>query len=275
MCPSQNNVTLYFSLPDNVGNETLTDHISVVDVMVYNTDGTHVLTKHVDQSALAVFQGVNFFLPAGTYHLECWGNVLEKTKYNNLETYSSSAVTYSMIDADNKVGQSDRVYHAGSLTLTIPPNEEWEGTVLFHPDHRLLEVYIKGYDEDEDVPPNVECTGLPSGLLLQGAALPTSYSTVSSSSATGIATVQGQQYAVAQFLMFRFEMDNSIAINIINPVTGETVVCISLREAMQKNVTTDTIIVRIVIEFNKSVGVTVTIPDWNSDDVGFDFRIDY
>jgi hypothetical protein len=273
-CFPRENVTLLFSLPDRDGNETFIHHISTVDVIVYNSNREHLLTRHVNQEELATFQGVHLLLNPGVYHLICWGNAHDNTKYNGIGSVPDPTVTYAVINADNSVGNSDPVYSTGVIA-TIPEREAWQGTAVFGAAHRQVEIYIKGYYEGGHTLPHVELTNLPAGLcLFDMAQLPDRNTVAGSRDATRSIMVQGQHYATAYFRTFLFETNNSITINIISPVTNQSVFDISLREAMALGAHSDPITIRIVIEF-KSTGVTVTIPDWSSEDVGFGFGHGY
>jgi hypothetical protein len=273
VCFPRENVTLLFSLPDAAGNETFANNISAVDVMVYNSAGTYVLTRHVNKDDIAGFQGVRLLLEPGVYHLICWGNAINNTKYNGVENAAVPTVTYAVINAGNTVDNSDPLYSAGTAAV-IPENKNWQDTAIFTTAHRQIEIYVKGYNENGNTLPNVELTNLPAGLCLSDMTRLPDRSVVDSRKATQSVTVQGQYYAAAHFRTFLFEANNSITINIISPITNKPVFDISLNEAMAQGVNTDPIVIRIVIEF-KSTGVTVTLPNWKLEDVGFGFGHGY
>jgi len=285
LCFPKENVTLLFSLPDGAGNDIFAGNISAVDVIIYDAAGTYIMTQHVDKEALAKFQGVRMQLKPGAYYLICWGNAHDNTKYNGIENLSVPTVTYSVINTGNTVGNIDPLYYAGSIAtraanlpgacyVTIPETGGWQGTAIFTAAHRQIEIYVKGYNETGNTLPNVELTNLPAGLCLSNMAQLSDRSIVGSRRATQSVTVQGQQYAAAHFRTFPFEDNNSITINIISPITNKPIFDVTLREAMAQGINSDPIVIRIVIEF-KSTGVTVTIPKWNSEDIGFGFGHGY
>ena len=286
-CLPRHNVALLFSLPDSTGNETFARHISAVDVMVYDASGIYVQTIHVDKNALDRFQGVQLILPAGIYYLICWGNAFDNTRYNSIETPSISTVTYAAINGGNTAGQSDSLYYSGTIAtratgglpeacvVTVPEKGEWQGTAIFRPACHQLEVYVKGYNENGNTLPHVKLNGLPAGLCLSDMAPLPDRTTVGSSSPTQTVTVLGQKYAAAKFRTFRLEPDSPVTIHITSPVTGETIFSVPLSKVMeQQSMKPYTIVICVVIEF-KSTGVTVAIPNWNSDDIGFGFGWDY
>ena len=273
VCLPKENITLLFSLPDNEGNETFAKHISTVDVMVFNTAGAHVLTHRVEKEALLRFQGVHLLLAPGAYRLICWGNALDNTKYNGIESASVPTVSYAVIHSGNTVDNSDPLFYAGVIT-TVPEHEGWQGVATFSTAHRYIEVYIKGYQENSNTLPAVHLNHLPAGLCLSDMAPIPDHHAVVSHKATKNVVIEGQHYAAATFRTFLFELDNSITINIINPITNKSVFDLMLYDAIEQSLHSHTVTIRIMLEF-KSTGVTVTIPHWSSDDVGFGYGHGY
>ena len=284
MCP-KHNVTLYFSLLNVDGHDIFNNHISAVDILIYSVSGTFIQREHVGQNELDRFQGARLLLPAGVYYLICWGNVHNNTQYNGIETQNIPTITYAVIDGNNSAGPCDPLYYSSAITtratelpeaslLTVPEQGEWQGTAFFRAAHHQIEVYIKGYDQKENRLPQVEFTALPAGVCLSNMAPLPDRSVVKSNNATQIVTMQGEPYAATRFFTFRFEPNNLITINIINPSTGEIVYSLPLSEVMEMHPSPHTIIIRMVIEF-KNTCVVVTFPDWSLDDIGFGFGWDY
>ena len=284
MCPKPN-VTLYFRLPNNDGQDIFNNQISAVDILIYSASGVFIQREHVGQNELDRFQGIQFLLPAGVYYLMCWGNVHNNTQYNGIETQNIPTITYAGVDANNSAGPCDPLYYSGAITtratglseaslITVPEQGEWQGTALFRAAHHQIEVYVKGYEQKENKLPQVEFASLPAGVCLSNMAPLPDHSVVKSRNTTQMVTMQGELYAATRFCTFRFEPNNLITINIINPSTGEVIYSLPLREVMELSPSPHTIVIRVVIEF-KSAGVVVTLPDWSLDDIGFGFGWDY
>jgi hypothetical protein len=205
--------------------------------------------------------------------LVCWGNGLSNTKYAAVGSSTTSFVTYATINTGNTVVNCDPLYSAISVA-SVPEKRTWNGTASFLTAHRQIEIYIKGCSRDGNTLPLVELANLPPALRLFDMALLSNQNTVENRTPTRNVTVQGEYYAAAIFRTFLFEANNLITINIINPVTNQLDFDVLLREVVLQSQNLNSNPIRIVIEF-KSTGVTITVPNWNSEDVGFGFGHGY
>lgn len=289
MCrPEGNNVKLNFRLPDGNGGCTFLNDITEVHTAVYDAGGVLVKQLRSTETEHAVFKGVYMNLAPGTYKVICWANSNGNTCLNRPEhcyTDSNATIGYSSASG-NRVGDCDPVYYGPNSVVTRTGNDRGEyvltvggdgheGTVDFRYAHRIVEIYVKGYEENGVTTPPVELSGLPSGLSFLGMAPLTPENPVTSTMDSRVVTVreEGQDvhYSLARFRVFYFKAsDRSIGIDVLSPSNGRNVFHTTLNEWIDagRDDPAQTQTLRLVIEF-KGITTEVRVPGWNSDDIGW------
>ncbi|MCC8061620.1 MAG: FimB/Mfa2 family fimbrial subunit [Rikenellaceae bacterium] len=291
-CPPEEkpyNVSIAYSLPDGNGGCTFLRDISTVTTAVYDASGALVQTLVTTEADHALFKGVRTTLAPGTYRIISWGNSGTNTQLSNIDacyTDGNSYVSYRTVNA-GRVGNGDALYYGPNTVRTRAGNEDgefvitvgdngYEGTINFRPAHRVIEVYVKGYDENGSATPGIELTGLPQGLTFKGmgrlqgsdlvtAQLPSQMVTVNEGGISG-------QYALARFHVFYLRAgDYDIGVHVLDPVSGAEVFAAKLNEYIDaaSDDPDSAVTIRLVIEFGSGT-VEVSVPDWNSDDVKWD-----
>lgn len=282
-CPDENNVSIAYRLPDKNGVCTFMQDVATVTTAVYDELGALVATAVTTDADHALFQGVKMKLDEGTYRLISWANSGSNTLLNNVEEcYANPAqahISYRSINA-GRTGNGDPVYYGpntvqtrtgnaqGEFVITIG-SDGYEGTIDFRHAHRVIEIYVKGFDENGSTTPDVELTGLPDGLTFLGMGELTAGSPVASEIPSEPVTVEGAGYALARFKVFYFKAsDYDIGIGVLNPVTGTSVYGTRLNDHIDAEDDNPSIemTIRIVIEF-KNGEITVSVPGWDSNDV--------
>ena len=285
ICPpiEEANVTLHFSLLGKEKREGFTDNISAVDVLIYDERGAFQDSINVSQQELREFQGTHLTLPAGEYRLVCWGNSGEHVEMKGVRTEQTPTITHSKVD-ENRVGNANRVFYAGNikeittrasdipdaLRLVVPEEGNREAEAHFRHAHRRLTVCVQGFTHDlQPAHPEVALHGLPLGLnLLTMEQLPDA-TEVSNHQMTKEQVILGEKYSCSTFDVFWFDTDNSIEINIYDPISGELVFTVPLNDAIKGTLDDDLIEISLVIRF-KGGEVEIEIPNWGSSDVGWE-----
>jgi hypothetical protein len=276
-CPPPYNVFLPFTLPG----EELLDRVSSVEVLLFDSTGHYLRAERVERAALEAWQGARLRLPPGRYRACCWANRSEHTRYDALELAGEGTLRHAAITG-GRAGDADPLYRSpgiaaatraplagnervvdGLLTLEVPPDGIIEVPAPFYPSHRVIETLVVGFDGGHSLP-EVEITGLPSGLSLctghrAGATVNIPASVSSLKSTTPAPDEEG---GLATFTTFLFPLDDpGITIRVINPPSGEEVFSVSLASLVDPAIPATTVTIRIKIVFRDGT-VTVTLLGW-------------
>ncbi len=283
-CPPDYNVSIAYRLPDGNGGCTFLRDISTVATAVYDASGKLITTAETTGEDHAVFQGVRLKLDPGVYRIVSWANSGVNTELKNHESCyggGNAYVTYGSISA-GRTGNGDALYYApnsvnttrsgnaqGEFVITVDPKTGYEGTLDFRHAHRIVEVYVKGFEESGSTTPDIELTGLPQGLTFLGMGELAGTGPVTAEIGSEMMEMNGSQYSLARFKVFYLNAaDCNIGINVLNPVTKGNVFGTYLCDHVDvANDKPDTVVtIRIIIEFLNG-SVTVKIPGWNSGEV--------
>lgn len=270
-CPPEFNTELTFSYTGDEGNPALFAQVfNQVTLFVFNaTDGQLIAenTQVIDKASLTAFQGARLSLDAGKYTIICWGNATnENTEFAQNQTLATGRVHHPNYSKGTAIPTNDHLYY-GEYNITVTTAGKVSGEIPFKGAHINMEVFVSGFSTQGNAAsqPIIECHNLmPQYDLKMNATQPfgtTYYPTV------GYDTENKVDAALFQTL--RFGDDNTIRIVVKNKA-GETKHTVNLKEYMLTNTikvdNKNEATVRILIEFS-DLGVTVTVPKWNDNDV--------
>ncbi len=282
-CPEvvvDNNVRFDFGMADKTID--FEDHISSVDVGIFDGAGNHLRTERLESSDIAAHQGAVFTLPSGSYRFVFWANVGENTQIDGLDG-ALPRVVYSDVRGSDilMVGDGDKLFYAPSSALTrghraptmdfyslvLPVGGTHKDVIYFTHAHRSLEIFVKGLSDSQ---PFFEIEGLPIGSQHFGMQALPNTKVVASQAAVPVEK-DGEHYLAANFDTFYFDDMDGIEIVIRNG-EGRELYRTSLADAVaESHSDPDEIVIELVLGFIDG-SVEITIPDWSSGDTGIDFE---
>lgn len=139
-CPSDNNLTLsffYLNFPQ---------HINRVTVGIYDSGSQLVEYRQIEKKELAILQGMQLNLPAGSYTAVCWGNAFEHTQINGFEIGNllrEKETAHPGYFSSSDIPTNDALYY-GIHAFTVNTQTTTHETVSFTPAHIRLVVQLKG-----------------------------------------------------------------------------------------------------------------------------------
>lgn len=286
-CVPTGNVTVLFRYPDAEGADRFMEMHESVVIAVFDENNQRVHVRSIGKSALESFQGDKFNLPAGSYRIVCWGNVLGRSQLSPLTKKGVLfEESYLTLETSNPKQSSDPVMYAPRAAafsrgleagdvfrlIVSADGEEVEETIDFFCAHTEIRVYAHGLSTiagEGDTAPNVTITELPSGydfkMNVRGGTEGYTKTTAF------IGTANGPQ-ARAQFYTGNFEENDPVTVKLISGVDGSLLAEVYLPEYLQeKQIDFSELLERVitvVFEFRegKDVGVTVSFSGWKGED---------
>lgn len=262
-CPY--NAILTFRYNNDQERDIFAEKIDNVTVFIFSTDGRFITSKVISKPELMENQSTSLDLISGDYHFVCWGNAGENTKFTNTADLLSARLQHPNMITRGNIPTNDHLYF-GTCDLSIPDNDILSAEVCFSSAHINLEVYVKGTTGLPDVLPQVEVHNLKPQYDFTMSPLgdETTYYPVS-------VYDEERHVAATRLQTLRFDDDNPIIIEIKDPQgSGNNIARVDLKEFMAKNKIHVTGIqeatVEILLEFEK-LGVTVTVPNWESEEI--------
>ncbi|WP_101690334.1 FimB/Mfa2 family fimbrial subunit [Dysgonomonas massiliensis] len=266
-CPPDNNLTLLFQYPN------FPDHISRVNVAIYDENDVLVEIRQVEKSELDILQGIRLNLSEGAYKAVCWGNAFDNTQ---IEGFTSG----SMLDLHEvahpgyfvpaRIPTNDALYY-GIHTFTIIKNTETTETVDFTPAHISLVIQIEGLQSlTEGAPiadlPYIKVNNLAPAYdykMVTHGDLTTYYPTM--------ALLSDKKLGESQLDVLRFREKNPITIDVIeNNTTNKILHTVKLQDFIAANDIKiedgKEVVIPILISFFGEVSVTI-IEDWKEQPV--------
>lgn len=234
------NVTLIFSLPDAEGKESLREHIEQIDLILFRNEVFHSQDR-IPVSSLDESRSLIMELEPGTYQAVAWGNLKGNLRMSELYDRMSpeiGTVTFYSIETGDPLyyaaapalGLSRMINPDNQLyTFTVPQSGSVTQTLIFKHAHKVVDVYVKGYSVD-GLLPVIEVEGDYDGYDFYMNHRSEHLVTLRQDSQL-TQTTEGE-LAHASFYTSRLYEDNTVAIHIINPVTGTTVYTVTINEAV-------------------------------------------
>ncbi|WP_273496344.1 FimB/Mfa2 family fimbrial subunit [Rikenella microfusus] len=233
--------------------------------------GELVVQRPVSASEITSGHGISFILPAGNYHVVCWGN---------MDEYSRPVLTdggpdrcrlqHAAMTGAGRIETFDPLYHAAGR-FALADKTTTSHRLDFHSAHIGLDFYIRGFGERYPVAgdPELRLTGIETGYDFAKNASRTPgavcYPVVKRDAAPGVHT--------AQLNVLRFDEDTPMEIGIRIP-GGEEVFHLRMAELLTQDgdatrrtpsVSLDREELRIPISVDftgNRVDVAIEIPDW-------------
>ena len=277
-CPPELNAYLTFSYRGDTDDPTMfRKMIDRVSLYVFDrASGQHILTKTIEKADLQLFEGTQLYLPEGSYRIVSWANVADDTEILVNGMLSKGRVHAPAYNSQERIATNDHLYY-GELDITVPATvaqpgnsvEKIAGNIPYRSAHINVEIYVKsfGYRDQPTTYPIVEMSGLmPQYDMEMNAAQPfdaTYYPTV-------VWDLE-QDVTAARFAVLRFSDENDITVTVREPARDNTAkAVIDFERYMSDNkISVDNkneVTVRLLFEFT-DLGVTVTVPNWASDEV--------
>lgn len=122
-------------------------HIGKVNLYVYDSEGSLVETHVRRQEDLKALQGIQLKLPAGEYHVVCWGNMYARSKVDREATLRQAVIAPPRYFEGQKLVTSDSLYF-GYKNLVVSERDRIKDTVIFRNSHVKMNVYISGIEKE-------------------------------------------------------------------------------------------------------------------------------
>lgn len=252
---------LYFSYLGDFNKEIFPQKIGKVNLYVYDQNENLVETIVLNKSELDKSQGTMLNLPAGDYHIVCWGNAYDDTQINNSSDLNSGIVGAPGYFSNDVIATNDSLY-IGSKDLRLSGDIISNDTVYFSSSHIKMLVELIGL-EGSSSPLRVEVGNLSPQVDFRknfSTEKVTYYPPVKAGNTTGAFD--------ARFNVLRFNDDNDVYINLVDNETDEVVYTLNLKDFMSENrITVNGIneaFIGISFRFN---GFSVTVKPWDEETI--------
>lgn len=257
---------LLFIYTGNGENDIFRSKISRVNLYVFDWEDSLTDSIFYDEESLGSFQGAYLNLPYGEYRIICWGNVNGYSEITGENNYSSKRLYQSDYLDGGTIRNFDSLYYS-SLNITIPSGNRSD-TLFFKSAHIRMEIFVEGFDAFFDT--KADATGL---IEITNAYVGYDFEMNATGEKSDIYPVTitdlSEDIAFAEFNLLRFGEDNDIFINILDS-DGEVRFSVNLKEFLDDNGIeiegVNEIVIPIYIRFD-DVSVSVSVADWNSNDV--------
>lgn len=248
-----------FDFSGSNNNQPIEKYINSAKVFVYNSKKELVRTQPVSQEELKNPRGIELDIPLGEeYTAVCWANVGSNTSIQGSENLTSSKVqTVGGITSDNLYyGVSS--FHFGS-------NSQAEQRLVrmdFKSAHIKMNISVKGFAEAF---PRIRIEGLQAIYDLQGNGV----SEFSHFFMPEVAYDNTEKAYSARLSILKPQSIDKTIIKVSH--AGNDPIAINLKQFLSNyypNINLSSgkeVVIDLVVEYN-GVNVTVTIPNWNSND---------
>jgi len=270
-CPPEQLVRLVFHYTAEGGQNVVDKYIGTANIAVFDSKGNLVDALQVSKEQLLDPQGV--LLPvkeAGEYSVVCWGNRGDNTEVTMGSSMETSTVQHPNYTNGTPVPTHDPLYY--SLTsVTASQTEEVQGKTEFVCAYVGLDIYIKTPETTTraTATPVVEVHNLtPQYDFRMNPVNPFSQTYYPQ---TVFDTEKGLYAAHLNVLRFTDE-ENPTEIEIKDSGNGKTIYRMKLKEFMQAqepplSVAGNTEVRVPVLIDCSGLNVTVTLPQWGSEDI--------
>lgn len=250
---------LYFSYLGDFNKEIFPEKIDKVNLYVYDVNGNLVETILLDRNDLKRSQGTQLNLPAGDYHLVCWGNAYGDTQINDDATLRTGIVAAPHYFTKETITTNDSLY-IGSKDIKLSGDILGTDTVYFSSAHIKMLVQTSGLEGETSSPFDIVVENVSSTVDFSKnfSTEKSIYYPLSVNSSDGIFD--------ARFNVLRFNDVNDVRIKLVNKETNTVVYNLSLKDFMaENNITVNGIneaFVGISFRFN---GLSVTVKPWDEE----------
>ena len=253
---------LYFSYLGDFNKEIFPEKIKKVNLYVYNETGILVETILLDREDLSRTQGTMLNLPAGNYHLVCWGNANQDTQINDHSAVRSAIVAAPHYFTKEIISTNDSLY-IGNKDLVVTGNGQECDTVYFTSSHIKMKIELVGLDNSTDSPIDIQI-----GNLSPTVDFANNFSTENVTYYPGAKLNTTTGSFESDFNVLRYNDDNDVYINLVNKETGQVIYTLNLKDFMTENqVSVDGIneaFVGVRFRFN---GLSVIVKPWDEENI--------
>ncbi len=265
-CLGENEDTeILFRYTGDGNTDIFSSRIHIVDVFIFSESGKFIKSFAISKEMLEKYQGMKTYLEEGNYRIVCWGNAFENTQIPALDATKTinDAVLYNTVDRNGAYTNGDPLYYGTLRTSQALKTDrlKTESMIVdFKSSHVKINIYIQGYTGD--VNPPVEVTEIMSehDFDMNNRGKKISYSIQPTSQ-----KIEGEDLLVAVICIPRLKDDNSIKINIKNPMGGSNLHSINLGDFIRQNdISHDKVnelTIPILVRF-KDLDVEVFVPPW-------------
>ena len=289
-CVTENDVTLRFVLKEQDGVDKFSQHVNVVDLLIFDEDGLFVRCETINERMLAEFQGKKTKLAPGTYYVVCWGNVRENSALSAL-TPGVTSINDCFIEIPASATKTgDPIYYAPYVRntysraanlpqsrslppefaiweLVVPPMESVEKEVNFIRAHRTINAYVEGLVDEVNgtlYAPIIELEEAWSRYNFLFETL--NYRTDLSQQSVLANTLDGQMY-FSQFHVGFGEVIPDINVIIRRGSDREVIAVVNLKQFLTNHPDENKNDIHIQISFLDDHGVTISVPGWIIDNI--------
>ena len=274
--------TLTFSYTGDVARDIFPEHITRVNLYVFDNDGRLVQTKLIEQNELKAFQGTKLNLAPGTYKVVGVGNGFNKTEVTNLSATDMTEIQmqHPNLGKGDAIEGNDSLY-LGQKEIIMPKNDWYEADVAFRSSHLKVSYKVEGYFENVSID-NSSATATPARpdaleLRVKNLLPQTDFT----NSAGGDKTTYTPAFSLvggalnSNFNIMRHTKDSDVEFELVEKASGNMLYSFTLADFLaqhqQIDLTKQEVLIPIVVKFT-NLGVTVTIPDWTNAPVTPDFK---
>lgn len=269
-CPY--NALLSFRYDGDVSYDIFDEKIDEVVFYVFGSDGHLVLKRIIPKTELDILQGANLKLGRGDYHIVCWGNVSEQSRFVSDSLHGEARLHPAAVamrsggtTSGDRVQTNDDLYFS-SYDLHLPKHDIVAGELPFTNAHVNLKIYSKGAGFPTSLP-TFEVRNLPAAYDFEMKPVGESISYV-----PAVHYDREKEAAVAELRTLRFPDDNDVEIDVRAPGDPSQIIyTVKLKEFMAQNdIHTDgveEVTIEVLVEFN-DLNIWITVPDWESEIIG-------
>lgn len=260
--------------PDGASADLFRDRVQRVTLCVYRPDGSIEHTRTLEKNELDRFQGVEMYLPQGTYTVVLWANASDaRTKLGGFiagQTMDDLFASHPQSEVSSSIPTLDRLLFA-SARLTVDEHKAKTAVVNFSPGTIRVGLLLEGVS----VRPSVHITNMASALqpVHDGTASTWKLRSVAQGKIFNpeVAYDASIKRAEAFSDMPRFAEDTPGTVEIIDPNTGVHIVPpISLADLIRRYHISigpaNEVFIPIQITFGPGY-TQITIKDWQSQSV--------
>lgn len=267
--PAHNTVLRFFYDGDPDRPVSFAEAVDGVTLLVFDGGGQLVETIDAPKSALGSDNSYKMTLDPGDYTVVCWANAT-----NGHTQFAINSITDGRLKnpcrqttADNAIDTDDPLYF-GTTDITVVDKQQNTGDIQLEGAHVKIDVCIKGFGQANDPAsyPIVEIVG----DIHDYGIMKDRLGPVSELYRPAVEHDSGRGTMCSKLNIMLFDDDNNLVLSVIDPATGNVAHTIDLEQFMlNNNISVENrneAVLDIMIEFT-GLGVTVTLPDWESDDL--------
>jgi hypothetical protein len=262
-------VTLTFDYFKNGADRFVRD-INTVDVFIFDANGVFVSTQHLTKAELDAFQGAHLNLPPGDYQVVCWANVSDHSVFSALVPgVTTLEECYVQIAS---VATGDALYFApgagstGDNLLHVEPLQSTTKNMEFSRANRQIKVYIQGIEYTQNGSGNAPSVNANRVWSRYDFAFETLSNRINLTQRAAYTTTADGTMYLATFFSSLGAITSDMEIVVTNAF-GQVVATINLQQYIAQHPGMSTDDIEILITFGIDLGVSVTLPDWGSEDV--------